>query len=226
MALSQAIVERLAEEIEKSGERAAALMLAGGTTPLHAYRSLSTHKLARSGMLSLLFSDERYVPSTCEASNFHSAISLIEALGLPGEQVLRVRTELPLDEAVDDYDCRLRALVNAGMPVRFGILGLGADGHTASLFSEDDLRRAQGKFAVAANRPDGRIAVTVTPEFLRHVTQVVFAVAGADKHPALKALVQGQPESIAARATANCSAVEIWADRDAWPIQSALAFQG
>jgi 6-phosphogluconolactonase len=223
MALSQAIVERLAEEIEKSGERPAALMLAGGTTPLDAYRSLSTRMLASPGMLTLLFSDERYVPSSCQASNFHSAISLIETLGLSGEHVLRVRTELPLDEAADEYDCRLRALVNAGMLVRFGILGLGADGHTASLFSEDDLRHAQGKFAVAVNRPDGRAGVTVTPEFLRHVTQIVVAVAGANKHAALKALVQGKSDSIAARAIANCSGVEVWADRDAWPIQSALA---
>jgi 6-phosphogluconolactonase len=194
-----------------------ALMLSGGNTPLHSYQALGTRKLAPSGTLELLFSDERYVPASSEASNFRAARPLIEALGLPGERILRVRTELPLDRAVEDYDRRLRALVKAGTPVKLGILGLGADGHTASLFTEGDLKRANGKFAVGVQRPDGRSAVSVTPQFLENVGHIVFVVAGSDKRAALKALVEKKPESIAARAVANAPSVEIWADRDAWP---------
>jgi 6-phosphogluconolactonase len=221
--LNDALTERLAWEIENSGKGAMALMLAGGTTPLHAYQSLGTRKLSPSGTLELLFSDERYVPATSEASNFRAARPLIEALGLPGERVMRVRTELPLDRAVEDYERRLRALVKAGTPVRLGVLGLGADGHTASLFSEADLRRARGRYAVGVQRPDGRAAVSVTPEFLEKVAEIVFVVAGHDKRAALKAMMDRKPESIAGRAIANCPNVEIWADRDAWPAQGSPA---
>lgn len=223
MALNEALTERLAWEIENSGKGAMALMLAGGTTPLHAYQSLGTRKLSPSGTLELLFSDERYVPTTSEASNFRAARPLIEALGLPGERVLRVRTELPLDRAVEDYDKRLRTLVKASTALRLGILGLGADGHTASLFSEADLRRGKGKFAVAVQRPDGRAAVSVTPDFLERVSEIVFVVAGNDKRVALKAMMEKKTESVAARAIANCPNVEIWADRDAWPAQASPA---
>jgi 6-phosphogluconolactonase len=223
MSLNEALTERLAWEIENSGKGAMALMLAGGTTPLHAYQSLGTRKLSASGTLELLFSDERYVPATSEASNFRAARPLIEALGLPGERVMRVRTELPLDRAVEDYERRLRALVKAGTRVRLGILGLGADGHTASLFSEADLRRAKGRFAVAVQRPDGRQAVSVTPEFLENVSEIVFVVAGNDKRTALKAMTERKPESVAARAIANCPSVEIWADKDASPPQPSPA---
>jgi hypothetical protein len=128
MALNEALTERLAWEIENAGKGAMAIMLAGGNTPLHAYQALGTRKLTPSGTLELLFSDERYVPATSEASNFRAARPLVESLGLPGERVLRVRTELPLDRAVEDYERRLRALVKAGTAVRLGILGLGADG--------------------------------------------------------------------------------------------------
>jgi 6-phosphogluconolactonase len=217
MALNEALTERLAWGIENSGKGPMALMLAGGTTPLHAYQALGTRRLSPSGQLELLFSDERYVPATSEASNFRAARPLLEALALPGERVLRVRTELPLDRAVEDYERRLRALVKAATPLRFGILGLGADGHTASLFSEGDLKRAAGKFAVSVQRPDGRSAVSVTPSFLQNVAEIVFVVAGNDKRTALKALIERKPESIAARAIASCPSVEIWADRDAWP---------
>jgi len=217
MALNEALTERLAWEIENSGKGAVALMLSGGNTPLHAYQSLGTRRLSPSGTLELLFSDERYVPATSEPSNFRAARPLLEALALPGERVLRVRTELPLDRAVEDYERRLRALVKAGTPIRLGILGLGADGHTASLFSEGDLKRSNGKFAVSVQRPDGRSAVSVTPQLLEHVAEIVFVVAGSDKRAALKAMMERKPESIAARAIANCPSVEIWADRDAWP---------
>jgi 6-phosphogluconolactonase len=218
MALNEALTERLAWEIENSGKGAMALMLAGGTTPLYAYQQLGTRKLSPSGTLELLFSDERYVPATSEASNFRATRPLLEALALPGERVLRVRTELPLDRAVEDYDRRLRALVKAGTAIRLGILGLGADGHTASLFSDGDLRRASGKFAVSVQRPDGRSAVSVTPLFLQNVAEIVFAVAGSDKRVALKAMMEKKAESVAAKAIANCPSVEIWADRDAWPV--------
>jgi 6-phosphogluconolactonase len=217
MALNEALTERLAWEIENSGKGSMALMLAGGNTPLHAYQALGTRRLSPSGQMELLFSDERYVPATSEASNFRAARPLLEALALPGERVLRVRTELPLDRAVEDYERRLRALVKAGTRIKFGILGLGADGHTASLFSEGDLKRAAGKFAVSVQRPDGRSAVSVTPQFLQNVAEIVFVVAGSDKRIALKAMMERKAESIAARAIAGAPSVEIWADRDAWP---------
>jgi 6-phosphogluconolactonase/glucosamine-6-phosphate isomerase/deaminase len=48
------------------------------------------------------------------------------------------------------------------------------------------------------------------------VLHIVFVVAGSDKKNALKAMMEKKPESIAARAIANCPSVEIWADKDAW----------
>jgi 6-phosphogluconolactonase/glucosamine-6-phosphate isomerase/deaminase len=100
-----------------------------------------------------------------------------------------------------------------------GILGLGADGHTASLFTESDLQRSVGKLAVSVQRPDGRSAVSVTPQVLARIAEIIFVVSGTDKRAALKALVERKPESIAARAVANCAGLEIWADRDAYPPQ-------
>jgi len=219
VALNEALTERLAWELESAGRGAVALMLAGGHTPLQAYQALASRQIAPPAHLDVLFSDERYVPATSDASNFRAVLPLLEALALPAERILRVRTELPLERAVEDYERRLRGLLRANTRISLGLLGLGADGHTASLFTEADLKRSSGKLAVSVQRPDGRAAVSVTPQFLENVAEIVFAVAGNDKRAALEALMDRKPESIAARAIANCPSVEIWADRDAWPPQ-------
>jgi 6-phosphogluconolactonase len=215
VALNEALIERLAWEIEQRAPTA--VMLSGGNTPLQAYQALAGRRLAPSTGFEIFFSDERHVPITSDASNYRAIRPLLETLALPPERVLRVRTELPLERAVEDYERRLRMLLGSAARIGLGLLGLGADGHTASLFTEGDLKRASGKLAVAVQRPDGRSAVSVTPQLLDRVAEVIFVVSGADKQSALKALVERKPDSTAARATAGCPSVEIWADRDAWP---------
>jgi 6-phosphogluconolactonase len=217
LALNDALTERLAWELEQPGRGATALMLAGGTTPVQSYQALAARGLAPSGSLEIFYSDERYVPVTSDANNYRTTRPLLEALALPAERTLRVRTELPLERAVEDYERRLRALLRGSTRIPLGLLGLGADGHTASLFTEADLKRSNGKLAVAVQRPDGRSAVSVTPQLLQHVSDVIFVVAGSDKRAALRALIDRKPESIAARAVAACPSVEIWADKDALP---------
>ncbi|HXZ60248.1 MAG TPA: 6-phosphogluconolactonase [Steroidobacteraceae bacterium] len=208
-ALESALEERLAHFIAAPG--AAALMLSGGTTPLPAYRSLGARpRLPRSAELHILFSDDRYVPADSPASNYHRIEPLLAALALPSSAVLRVRTELPLEDAARDYDFQLAALLRSGVRIRLGLLGLGADGHTASLFGEADLERARGRLAVAVQRPDGLSAVSVTPELLAQVEEPLFVVAGEDKRDAVRALLARDPTLTAWRAVAGCERVGLW----------------
>ena len=92
--LDAALAERLGRAL--SGPGATAVMLAGGTTPLPAYRTLAAAGLRHDDRLHVLFSDERYVPADSPASNYHQARALLDVLALPDESLLRVRTELPL----------------------------------------------------------------------------------------------------------------------------------
>jgi 6-phosphogluconolactonase len=210
--LEAALAERLRIEIEAPAERAA-LMLSGGSTPLPAFRTLGAQQLSPARGLSILFSDERYVPITSEASNFHQSQPLLNAL--PGAQVLRVRTELPLEHAAEDYEQQLAALLRLAPALRFGMLGLGADGHTASLFTPADLERATGRLAIAVHRPDGRDAVTVTPEVLGRFETLLFVIGGADKRAALQGMLAHDTEVVALRAVSGRAHVDVWADLDA-----------
>lgn len=210
-ALESALEERLARAI--AAPPATAVMLSGGSTPLPAYRALGARPgLAAAAGLRVLFSDDRYVPADSPASNYHQAQPLLAALALPSGAVLRVRTELPLEEAARDYEGQLAALLQSGVHIGLGLLGLGADGHTASLFGAGDLERAHGRLALAVHRPDGMSAVSVTPELLARLAEPVFVVAGADKQEAVRRLLAQDPALTAWRAVAGCGRVEVWMD--------------
>jgi 6-phosphogluconolactonase len=214
-ALDVALAERLARAATDGRE--SAIMLSGGTTPGPAFELLAKRSVHAAQGLQVLYSDERHVPSNSDASNFRLSQPLLEALALPEAQVLRVRTELPLAAATEDYDARLQGLIKAAVPVRLGLLGLGADGHTASLFKSADLDAAREHLAIAVQRPDGRSAVSVTPQFLAHIDEILFVVAGADKISALSRLAARDPNLTAWRAVERCREVHVWADNEALP---------
>jgi 6-phosphogluconolactonase len=215
--LQSAVEERLQQVLTDPAADQPALMLSGGSTPIPAYLELATRRLTPAPGLTILFSDDRYVPSDSEQSNFHQSRPLFTCLGLSAAQVLRIRTELPLAEAALDSERRLAQLLSGGRRITLGLLGLGADGHTASLFSPADLQRAAGRLAISVHRPDGRDAVSVTPTVLERVDQLIFVVAGTDKRAAVAALLQRRADLPAWAAVRGCRSVEVWADGAASP---------
>jgi 6-phosphogluconolactonase len=212
--LIAALADRLEHVLSGSG---GAVMLSGGNTPIPAYRAVAQRGLQPAAGLALFYSDDRYVPSTSEQSNYHQTLPLVQALALPQGRVLRVRTELPLADAAQDYERSLAALADRGARFGLGLLGLGDDGHTASLFGSGDLERATGRLAIAVHRPDGRDAVSVTPAVFARAEQILFVVAGADKRIALARLLARSADSVAWRAVSACASVEVWADASAFP---------
>jgi 6-phosphogluconolactonase len=213
--LDAALAERLGRAVAYENGSGTAIMLAGGKTPLPAYRELAARGPKHNNHLHVLFSDERYVPASSDDSNYHQSCELLNELALPEESLLRVRTELSLEQAAADYERRLAELLAKGVRVSLGLLGLGSDGHTASLFEESDLERARGHLAIAVERPDGLSGITVTPEFLAHVKELVFVVAGGGKYDAIRALMSADPSLIAWRAIQGRTDVELWVEQAA-----------
>ena len=207
-ALDAALAERLEQAITAAGPRA--IMLSGGHTPLPAYRALGSRALPHDEGLHILFTDERYVPADSAASNYHQTRPLLDSLALSPGSLLRVRTELPLAEAATDYEQQLARLLDAGVHIGLGLLGLGADGHTASLFPDTDFASARGHLAIAVHRPDTMYAVSVTPQLLAQVEALLFVVAGEGKREAVQALEMQDANLTAWRAVQECRAVELW----------------
>jgi 6-phosphogluconolactonase len=209
-----ALAERLERCIETKLGEAAAIMVTGGRGPLPAYELLGARRLRAASGLHIVYSDERYVPSDSQASNYRASLPLLKGLGLPERQVLRVRTELPLEEAAMDYERRLEELLAAHVRLPFALLGLGADGHIASLFTPDDLERARDRLAISVQRPDGMKGISITPRLLARFEHVLMVVMGAKKQQALAALLAHDPGSVAWRVLEQCRDVEVWCEKE------------
>jgi len=215
--LDTALADRLEQAIRSTAQSGGSpvIMLSGGRTPLPAYRDVAARRPPHGDKLTIIYSDDRYVPADSDASNYHATRPLIDALGLPESQVLRVRTELPLEEAASDYETCLRTLLASGAGIGLALLGLGPDGHTASLFLPKHLQQSRNRLAIAVQRPDGMQGISVTPDFLANVSEPLFVVAGSGKHDAIAAFIAQDPNLVALRAVAGCPRVELWLERAA-----------
>ena len=191
-----------------------AVMLSGGSTPLAVFQKLVDNPVAAANNLWLFMSDERYVPGDAPDNNFFQASAMMKAIGLPSNQGLRVRTELPsAEEAADDFEDQLQQFLDRGGRIPLGLLGLGSDGHTASLFNETQLSQTRGRLAMALDRPDGRQGISATPELFLHIDIIIFLVAGSSKRDRVKALLSDPGSTIAGQAVRGCGRVELWTDQ-------------
>lgn len=217
-ALSGELARTLAASLAGPFTSPTGIMLAGGSTPLAAYARLAGMKPAVDPNIRILFSDDRHVPPDHPQSNFKHIAPLLLQAGLAETQILRIRGELPLEDSVRDFAAQLSAFFAAGGVIPLGLLGLGADGHTASLFSNEDLKRAEGRLAVGVQRPDGLQGVSATPGVLARVQRLLFVVAGAGKKAMAEQLVRKPTALTAGLAVRGHRGTELWTDRAAWPM--------
>ena len=162
------------------------LALAGGTTPLRAYERLAALRLPW-GRVSVLFGDERCLPAEDPETNYNLAREALLARVRPAT-VHRIPGELGPDEAA-----RLYEPVVAAAPLDLVLLGVGEDGHTASLFPGNPALRAEGLVAAvrgAAKPPPER--VTLTLRALREARRVVIVATGASKAAAVRRAFAGE----------------------------------
>ena len=166
------------------------IVLAGGSTPRRAYE-LAALKNGDWSQAEVWWGDERCVPSDDERSNFRLVQeSLLSRLARPPAAVHRIRVELGAERAAAEYDRELR-----GVSLGLVLLGIGPDGHTASLFPDSPALSATSRRAVAAEPGlDPRVErVTLTPEALAEAAHLVFLAVGAEKLAPLRRTLSGAP---------------------------------
>lgn len=172
-----------AEVLARAAKAGGTIALAGGSTPRRAYELTARAAPDWSGV-DVWLSDERCVPPGDPRSNMRLVReALLDRLLAPPRSVHPVRTELPPADAADAYDAELR-----GAELDLVLLGLGADGHTASLFPDTPSLREQSRRAVLAEPGlEPRVPrVTLTLPALAAASHIVFLAVGADKAAAAR----------------------------------------
>ena len=208
-AFYRAVTDLLEHAISAHYDFPAAIMLSGGETPYEAYQRLTERPFPVSPEIHFLLSDERMVPYDDSQSNYGRIRPLMEYLRKEN-QVITIDTAQSPPEAASRFEQQLEAFFQQGGRIVLGLLGLGTDGHTASLFTPDDLQRAEGRWAVAIPKETGPDRVSVTPHCLSHVDRLIFLVNGESKRPILERFLHGDESLTARRATRDAPAVEVW----------------
>jgi 6-phosphogluconolactonase len=199
--VARAAAERIALRAERAAKEPGTftIALSGGSTPGRLYALLADPSAPYRARIpwermQVFFGDERHVPPDDPQSNFRMAReTLLDRAPIPPANVHRILAERSADEAAALYEEELRrafALDSAGLP-RFDVvlLGMGEDGHTASLFPGTAALSERRRLAVANWVPRfSTWRITLTLPVLNSARAVLFLVAGGDKAGPLAAV--------------------------------------
>jgi 6-phosphogluconolactonase len=174
--------------------------LAGGSTPKALYSLLASNYTNFAwNRVFLFFGDERHVPPTDSESNYRMVNeALLTKIAIPAENVFRVPTENPdASAAASEYEGQLRRFfeIKPGEFPRFDLvlLGMGPDGHTASLFPDSAALDEQSRL-VTANWVEKfkTHRITFTFPVLNRAAEVMFLTSGAEKADMVRQVLEGK----------------------------------
>ena len=182
-ASTQAIVNSLSEQINTSEE--ANLAVSGGSTPFDIYRELANQDLDFS-KIDLIQVDERYVPETSIESNWNSVEKSFE--GLEFKQTIRFEYSSSIQDTLGK--------VQQNLPPKLGltILGMGLDGHFASLFPDgeywDNPTSDKALITQAPNYYPTRDRLSLSPKYIYNSEKIIILIKGKDKHDKLQEYIK------------------------------------
>jgi 6-phosphogluconolactonase len=198
-----ALADAAARHIVESGQAAIdargafSIALSGGSTPRELHLRLAGPPLASQidwPRVHVFFGDERCVPPDDAQSNYHMAFeTLLSRVPIPASQVHRMRGEISPGEAASEYEAELRAYFGDDPPrLDVILLGMGDNGHTASLFPGLTAVHEQQRWTVAEYVAEVSMwRITLTPVVLNLAREATFLVAGAAKASMLRQVLEG-----------------------------------
>ena len=182
------IAERFKELSEKSSSH---ISLSGGSTPKLLFQFIADSDYINTinwNNLHFWWGDERMVPPEDAESNYGECKKLLlEKAKVPAGNIHRVRGENDHDAELRRLELEMREFFQSDFPVfDLIILGMGADGHTASLFPEGIDLSSKKWLELATHPESGQVRISKTLEVINHAKEVLFMVTGSSKTSTLQ----------------------------------------
>ena len=203
------------------------IVVPGGNTPRKFFHNLAQQNINWE-KICLILSDERMVSVSHQASNY-GMINEMLIENLPNKNKPKVVPDMEKFAETDSerflYETNL--YLKERLPIRHAFLGIGSDGHTASLFPGNEMVSLNGEpFFYTVNKDEPYQRMTLSLDFLEKILDITFIVSGKSKYSSLKAILDGtikdaelpvhqlidKIDNAEGKATILC-------DRDSWPIK-------
>jgi len=167
--------------------------LSGGSTPQRLYHLLTTKDYSVNlnwKQIHLFFGDERYVPKDHSESNYRMVRkTLLDSISIPEKNIHRIRCELKPEQAAENYELQLLSSLDR---LDLVLLGMGTDGHTASLFPGRSMDHEKNRLVVAFYVDKLKSwRISLTPEAINSASNIMFLVTGKEKAKPLKQVLEG-----------------------------------
>jgi 6-phosphogluconolactonase len=206
--------QKAIEAVEKEGHFFVAL--SGGSTPREMHRKLATRSSIPWQVVHIFWGDERCVPVSDPSSNYGTAWEdFLGKVPLPAEQIHPMPAHMAPEQGALRYERELHHLFNLrrgefrGFDLAF--LGLGKDGHTASLFPGQDSLGERERFVVAVKGGDPDVdRLTLTFPVINSAKEVIFMVSGREKSGVVKAVIEAEDEKFPASRVRPASGMLTW----------------
>ncbi len=176
------------------------IALSGGSTPRALFQFIAQSHIEKQfdwSRVHIWWSDERNVPATDNDSNYRMANdALLAHIAVPFSHIHRIKTELGAESAANEYDAEVNRATQGALDVI--LLGMGDDGHTASLFPGTLAQIDPARWVVANFVPKlNTMRITFTPRLIHAARAILFFVSGANKATMLHMVLRGayQPDT-------------------------------
>ena len=188
--------------LQNSGNQRFDIALSGGSTPKLLFERLTEKLVDKSEWkrIHLWWGDERCVPMDSSESNFRmTEETLISKVPIPKENIHRIRGEANPEAEALRYGEEIRNNLNLlhNWPVfDLFILGLGEDGHTASIFPDQmELLKSDEICDVAINPTTGQKRITLTGKAINNANEIIFLVTGESKAEKVAEIMNNEPSA-------------------------------
>lgn len=220
---AQSAVEKIADELKQYSleGRPVHISLSGGSTPKLLFKTLAAapyNQAIQWKNLHFWWGDDRMVVPSDPESNYGEVQKLLfDHIAIPAENIHRIRGEAPVEQELTRFQQELSAVISDGV-FDWIILGMGADGHTASLFPHQTNFDDENLAVIAKHPETGQVRISKTAKLIEQAKRITYLVTGASKAAILKEIQTTPAENLpypAAKIQAKNGITEWYLDKEA-----------
>jgi len=206
--LEQQLIPILQEQFTNPNKHI--VTICGGSTPAPIYQKIAQMNLTKNPNLYILQSDERYVPNNSPQSNYKIQKQMVKSLITNPKQFIHPDCSLPINASVNKFATQIKQTIANKTTLSFALLGMGNDGHFASIFNQFQLQNAKNKIAISTIGADKLTRITISQDIIIQTKTIRFLINQTNKQQIVNQLSHTPQNILTWNALKNHPDLQFW----------------